>query len=1497
MHLTCTLFKKYAVRNVLTCLCLLLSLTITSHALVPGRASVAGERTRNTPEQLAEIIPISYWGPLPVKIIPPASPVFNDPIRFTIQSSKQTVKQGEPFELTITAELLNISPNLLFFQPGFNTYSLRMLLPAGFEQTGGDFTDFVTGELTYPSRSSVTYHIRGFFRTTTPGTSFRLLRGRGQDTNQGLFVEKAVVLLKTPADEPAGSSQSVAAPTNPNTITLLILSDNVASAGSARAAAASYKGYLDYAACDAVSGWVLDANNPLQSQEVDIYVNGVKAATVLGDQRRQDVADAFGIKGYSAYGYAWVIPDYYKSNTALKISVRPAGTSAELTQSPVQTSVCPGTIVSPPTTTTTTPPTTATTTPPTTTTVTPPVTSTTTPPITVTVTPPVTTTTGGALTMLPPTYNCATGAITFNTSGGNGTTIRFKAAGITDWTSNPNQYLDQGSRVNADTPPFTIYMEQSGKTSTYVWSRQATCSTSTPPTNTTTVTTPPVTSTTTPPVTVAPLTMLPPTYNCATGAITFNTSGGDGTTVRFKAAGITDWTSNPNQYLDQGSRVNADTPPFTIYVEQSGKTFTYTWSRQVACSTTTPPTSTTTTPPPSTTVTPPVTSTTTPPVTTTTTPPVTTTAALTMLPPTYNCATGAITFNTSGGNGTTIRFKAAGITDWTSNPNQYLDQGSRVNADTPPFTIYVEQSGKTFTYTWSRQVACSTTTPPTSTTTTPPPSTTVTPPVTTTTTPPVTAVPLVMLPPTYNCATGAITFNTSGGDGTTVRFKAAGITDWTTNPNQYLDQGSRVNADTPPFTIYVEQSGKTFTYTWSRQVACSTTTPPTSTTTTPPPSTTVTPPVTTTTTPPVTAVPLVMLPPTYNCATGAITFNTSGGDGTTVRFKAAGITDWTTNPNQYLDQGSRVNADTPPFVIYVDQSGKTASYTWSRQEACSTTAPPTSTTTTPPPSNTTTTPAPPTNSTSGFYGYRGDDFTYEALPAADPNADPMPAFETDKIKVTLALKDQNSGSLTPGLGGAVYQIYNKARPDRTLVFNALVWKGEDQGVPRTGPPNQIFTGQGLSECLYQMPRPYYGLSETNEPPENPSLGYNPNEVGDDHSNSGRLLKYGKVGNSRFYTEMTPMTYGQVRSPANEVLMKKWGEVKDRALILNYETTFNRSANERVVTKGQESPCLYVNNLRIFKYYNGNNPYSNDGITTFVAPVATNGNGNSATSSNGQRPGGLYVTEPWVGLFGEDGYGIALMLKDNIRSFIGYWGDGGGNFAQPNKGGSYGYMAHAMNELLDMNIKWRHRTEVIVGTVEEIRAYVYANSYRPAPKPSFKFNTAGREGWSLNSGDGDDRHTWDEPYTGRARNGWKVYFSAGSNAQINSPGATWNASQFNKIYIRMAYTGSETRWSLRFRRNRQKGDGNLDFSGKYGNEEAARYPDGTSDRAEQTKYFPVVGDGQFRVYEIDLSQNPEWRNIINEIYLKPHADPNKTSYREGEYAIIDWIDTNPNGPSN
>ncbi|GAB3643208.1 SGNH/GDSL hydrolase family protein [Spirosoma arcticum] len=390
-----------------------------------------------------------------------------DPIRFSIQCDKQQIRIGEEVNLTVTAQLLSISPSQLFFLSGANDYTLKMLLPPGFEQTGGDFTDYVSGRLSAESQPVVTYHVKGRFRTVTSGTSFRLLRSHGQASDQSLFAEKSTLTLQTGLPKAVSWLRKAGAgPTNSTDATLYVQVENSAT-GTARAAAPNYTGFLDQPDYNVISGKTMFVTETVTS-------------------------------------------------------------------------------------------------------------------------------TGSPLTVLAPTYNCQTGAITFNTSGGNGSPIRYQANGITGWTTDSNQYLDAGSRVNADTPLFTINVEQSGQTITYTWSRQATCNGTPPPVTTPPVTTPPAPPT---PPTGNALTVLAPTYNCQTGAITFNTSGGDGTPIRYRSPGITGWTTDPNQYLDAGSRVNADTPPFTIYVEQSSREITYTWSRQATCTGTTPPPTTPPAPP------------------------------------------------------------------------------------------------------------------------------------------------------------------------------------------------------------------------------------------------------------------------------------------------------------------------------------------------------------------------------------------------------------------------------------------------------------------------------------------------------------------------------------------------------------------------------------------------------------------------------------------------------------------------------------------------------------------------------------------------------------------------------------------------------------------------------------------------------------------------------------------------------------------------------------
>ncbi len=174
---------------------------------------------------------------------------------------------------------------------------------------------------------------------------------------------------------------------------------------------------------------------------------------------------------------------------------------------------------------------------------------------------------GSAFALQTPTYNCATGAITFNTSGGDGSPIEYQAAGITDWTTNPYQHVDNDLVTANDVKPFTLQARQNGVVVSFIWDLKAYC--------------------TNPPAPQPPLpgafVLNAPTYDCATGAITFNISGGNGSLIEYQAAGITSWTANPNRFVDTELRTANDVKPLTLQARQNGVMVSYIWDLKAAC--------------------------------------------------------------------------------------------------------------------------------------------------------------------------------------------------------------------------------------------------------------------------------------------------------------------------------------------------------------------------------------------------------------------------------------------------------------------------------------------------------------------------------------------------------------------------------------------------------------------------------------------------------------------------------------------------------------------------------------------------------------------------------------------------------------------------------------------------------------------------------------------------------------------------------------------------
>lgn len=162
------------------------------------------------------------------------------------------------------------------------------------------------------------------------------------------------------------------------------------------------------------------------------------------------------------------------------------------------------------------------------------------------------------LTTTKPTYDCLSGAITFNTTGGTGSPITYLAPGITRSSLNSNTGVVEQELRN-DPKPIPITAMQDGVAVVYTFDVGAVCSGR------------------------APLTLLAPNYRCATGAIHFNTTGGNGSPIEFAAPGITGWTTHPDQYVDVESRTVDDVQPFTLMARQNGVLTYYVWDLKMAC--------------------------------------------------------------------------------------------------------------------------------------------------------------------------------------------------------------------------------------------------------------------------------------------------------------------------------------------------------------------------------------------------------------------------------------------------------------------------------------------------------------------------------------------------------------------------------------------------------------------------------------------------------------------------------------------------------------------------------------------------------------------------------------------------------------------------------------------------------------------------------------------------------------------------------------------------
>jgi len=388
------------------------------------------------------------------------------------------------------------------------------------------------------------------------------------------------------------------------------------------------------------------------------------------------------------------------------------------------------------------------------------------------------------------------------------------------------------------------------------------------------------------------------------------------------------------------------------------------------------------------------------------------------------------------------------------------------------------------------------------------------------------------------------------------------------------------------------------------------------------------------------------------------------------------------------------------------------------------------------------------------------------------------------------------------LGGSI--TYLAESSDRVNMINSHDWGRQIQMSFYSGP--QPFTPNGK-----QPSKTWAGL------------GWNPIQSGDYAGNRSVVTEHHNDGTS-LYVKCIPMQWPLDNEPG-ECTFESWIGLHDNTVSVRCRINNNRSDKTQYSGRGQELPAVYTNApwYRLFSY-TGDRPFTGGDLSQFTKTWTR------LEEVNGSPWENWSATENWAALVDDRNRGLGV-FKPDTYSFM------GGFFGKPGKGGAKdaptGYISPIQGEILDHNISYEYRYILIIGTLDEIRKFVYENHPRQS-LPDYRFEK--------------DRQHW--VYRNAVDTGWPIegYLHIKlekDDPQLIGPQAFWNASDVPTIYIRAACvthrTDAQIFWKTYTRPN---------FSN------------------QRSIAFTLIPDGLHHIYQIDLGNCPDYSGNITGIRLDP-----------------------------
>lgn len=128
-----------------------------------------------------------------------------DPVKFSFETTTNQVKLNEEMEIVVKAQLLPVNESIMFVFKESYAFRIKIVLPDGFVQTGGNYSDFVGTTLTAGNPSAV-YQLKGKFMSEVPAGKFTLLRGSDKANNSSQLVYVASIPFSVKAASKPGDS-------------------------------------------------------------------------------------------------------------------------------------------------------------------------------------------------------------------------------------------------------------------------------------------------------------------------------------------------------------------------------------------------------------------------------------------------------------------------------------------------------------------------------------------------------------------------------------------------------------------------------------------------------------------------------------------------------------------------------------------------------------------------------------------------------------------------------------------------------------------------------------------------------------------------------------------------------------------------------------------------------------------------------------------------------------------------------------------------------------------------------------------------------------------------------------------------------------------------------------------------------------------------------------------------------------------------------------------